>query len=378
MADAVGVLYNATGEQRCYDASTSGPAAGSDLGTLLHLARCLSTSPVLPPKILVASNEINAFFFCLACRALGLSSVYRTGVLGCVGGLCVLSMLHGMPGTPVSAVHVKAHSTSLTSTQWEAKIMCILSNMNRCACVTVGREETKPFSSFISTRLHLHCMKGSGLAGSLVRGRESVCVSPVQSSCSHTLVLHGLTEMAQEQPYWPANGKTDMFWDQGGSRSYPICAVITNINCLQEWRFCKCCFDEVLASSLVREPLLIPRSQTWFSFPFPLPDACVLADVHFEHDLRHSSHKNVTSRLHGPYNFTAVSEHCMKAWGLRPDRAWPTVQFGGLQGGFLSSSSSAPGCPIENAGVKFATCLAPCLPQPEKETGMLVVCHHGI
>ncbi|KAF5843628.1 serine carboxypeptidase S28-domain-containing protein [Dunaliella salina] len=53
--------------------------------------------------------------------------------------------------------------------------------------------------------------------------------------------------MAQEQPYWPANGKTDMFWDQG------------------------------------------------------------------------------------PYNFTAVSDHCMKAWGLRPDRAWPTVQLGGLQ-----------------------------------------------
>mmetsp|Transcript_19116 Transcript_19116/g.53498 ORF Transcript_19116/g.53498 Transcript_19116/m.53498 type:complete len:399 (-) Transcript_19116:306-1502(-) len=95
MADAVGVLYNATGEQRCYDASTSGPAAGSDLGP------------------------------------------------------------------------------------WDFQV------------------------------------------------------------CTE--------QMAQEQPYWPANGKTDMFWDQG------------------------------------------------------------------------------------PYNFTAVSEHCMKAWGLRPDRAWPTVQFGGLQ-----------------------------------------------
>lgn len=54
-------------------------------------------------------------------------------------------------------------------------------------------------------------------------------------------------QMAQEQPYWPATGTSDMFWDQG------------------------------------------------------------------------------------TFDFVAFSAHCQSRWGIKPDRSWPTTEFGGLE-----------------------------------------------
>ncbi len=79
LADALGLLYNATGDVQCYDLDVVGPAAADTGGPR---ARCRRTMHNAADGVAVFPGNmcVRVYVLCLH-RSLGLSSVHRAGGL---------------------------------------------------------------------------------------------------------------------------------------------------------------------------------------------------------------------------------------------------------------------------------------------------------
>ncbi|KAJ9533846.1 hypothetical protein QJQ45_026943, partial [Haematococcus lacustris] len=154
MADAVGLMYNATGREPCFTLDTSGPAGGNvgespaAISGCAHPAPCHSTSHLLLPPSSSASP--------------------------------LLPLL----------------------------LLPILTQLRAATILPAGPWDFQFCTEQVSPRLRAAAGHGCWVAG---------LAHPADEPCHHDILTRSVSDaqMAQEQPYFPANGRTDMFWDQG-------------------------------------------------------------------------------------------------------------------------------------------------------------------